>query len=51
MIDECRRAVAEVIKLYGKKVTVGIHTHNDCGLAVANSLVAVKEGAKKHSMN
>ena len=45
MIDECRRAVAEVVKLYGKKVTVGIHTHNDCGLAVANSLVAVKEGA------
>ncbi len=45
MIDECRRAVSEVVKLYGKKVTVGIHTHNDCGLAVANSLVAVKEGA------
>jgi 2-isopropylmalate synthase len=45
MIDECRRAVSEVVKLYGKKVTIGIHTHNDCGLAVANSLVAVKEGA------
>ena len=45
MIDECRRAVNEVVKLFGKKVTIGIHTHNDCGLAVANSLVAVKEGA------
>ncbi len=45
MIDECRKAVSEVVKLFGKKVTVGIHTHNDCGLAVANSLVAVKEGA------
>ena len=45
MIDECRKAVSEVVKLYGKKVTIGIHTHNDCGLAVANSLVAVKEGA------
>ena len=45
MIDECRSAVKEVVKLYGKKVTVGIHTHNDCGLAVANSLVAVKEGS------
>ena len=44
MIDECRCAVKEVVKLYGKKVTIGIHTHNDCGLAVANSLVAVKEG-------
>ncbi len=26
-------------------VPVGIHTHNDCGLALANSLVAVKAGA------
>lgn len=26
-------------------VPVGIHTHNDCGLAVANSLVAVRAGA------
>lgn len=24
----------------------GIHTHNDCGLAVANSLAAVREGVK-----
>lgn len=45
MIDECRRAVREVVKLFGKKLTVGIHTHNDCGLAVANSMVAVSEGA------
>ncbi|MCX8108166.1 MAG: citramalate synthase [Verrucomicrobiae bacterium] len=27
------------------KVPVGIHTHNDCGLAVANALVAVEMGA------
>jgi len=26
-------------------VTLGIHTHNDCGLAVANSLMAVRNGA------
>ena len=45
MLDDCRRAVAEVVKFFGNKVTVGIHTHNDCGLAVANSLVAVTEGA------
>ncbi|MCR4900695.1 MAG: citramalate synthase [Treponema sp.] len=44
MIDECRNAVADVIKTFGSKVQIGIHTHNDCGLAVANSLIAVKEG-------
>jgi 2-isopropylmalate synthase len=27
------------------KVPVGIHSHNDCGLAVANSLTAVQSGA------
>ena len=26
-------------------VTVGIHVHNDCGMAVANSIMAVKNGA------
>jgi len=45
MIDECRKAVADVVATFGSKVKIGIHTHNDCGLAVANSLVAVSEGA------
>ena len=45
MIDQCRDAVAEVVAKFGSKVQIGIHTHNDCGLAVANSLVAVTEGA------
>lgn len=27
-------------------VPVGIHCHNDCGLAVANSLMAVRAGAR-----
>src|SRR5437763_15630314 len=34
------RAVREAVKC-----DVGIHTHNDCELAVANSLAAVREGA------
>ncbi|OJF77447.1 MAG: citramalate synthase [Treponema sp. CETP13] len=29
----------------GKPVQIGIHTHNDCGLAVANSIVATNCGA------
>lgn len=45
MIDELREAVKDVVKTFGSKVRIGIHTHNDSGLAVANSLVAVTEGA------
>ena len=36
--DVCRRVVEEV------GVTLGIHCHNDCGMAVANSLMAVQNG-------
>jgi len=29
----------------GARPPVGIHAHNDCGMAVANSIIAVKKGA------
>ena len=29
----------------GKPINIGIHTHNDCGLALANTLAAVEAGA------
>jgi len=29
-----------------KGVSIGIHAHNDCGLALANSLIAVQAGAR-----
>jgi len=45
MIDELRAAVKDVVAKFGDKAKIGIHTHNDSGLAVANSLVAVCEGA------
>ncbi|HBG64956.1 MAG TPA: citramalate synthase, partial [Treponema sp.] len=45
LIEDCRTAVAAVVERFGKACTVGIHTHNDSGLAVANSLVAVEAGA------
>ncbi len=38
------KAAAEAVALAGS-VAVGIHTHNDSGLAVANSLAAVAAGA------
>lgn len=43
--DECREATQTVFERFGKKVKIGIHTHNDSGLAVANSLIAVQAGA------
>jgi 2-isopropylmalate synthase len=43
VIAERTQAAAKV--LAAVKVPVGIHTHNDCDLAVANSLAAVDAGA------
>ncbi|MCQ2588918.1 MAG: citramalate synthase [Treponema sp.] len=45
MMDDFREAVKTVYQKFGKKACIGVHTHNDCGLAVANSLLGVMEGA------
>ncbi len=42
---DCMDATRVAVEKFGKKVSVGIHTHNDAGLAVANSILAVEAGA------
>lgn len=41
--DEVQKITEKVAATFG--VPVGIHCHNDCGMAVASSLLAVKGGA------
>src|SRR5215469_11446105 len=43
MVDEVGRITAAVVRAIPAQV--GIHTHNDCELGVANALVAIKAGA------
>ena len=45
MLDDCAKITEAVVAEFGKVCSIGIHTHNDSGLAVANSLVAVQSGA------
>lgn len=42
--DEIYSITKTVVEKFG--VTVGIHAHNDCGMAVANAIMAVKAGAE-----
>lgn len=42
--DEIYKITSEVVSKFN--VVVGVHAHNDCGMAVANSIMAVKAGAK-----
>jgi 2-isopropylmalate synthase len=43
---EVAEATAAVVAALGGDVEVGIHTHNDAEVGVANSLAAVREGAR-----
>ena len=43
-VTQAVRAAKEAVEKAGR-TQIGIHAHNDCGLAVANSLAAVDAGA------
>jgi 2-isopropylmalate synthase len=44
-VDSITKRVVEKFGGLGTGVTIGIHCHNDCGMAAANSILAVKSGA------
>jgi 2-isopropylmalate synthase len=44
--DQIAAATADVVTRLGEQVEVGIHVHDDAGCGVANSLAAVREGAR-----
>lgn len=41
------RLIGEIVRRVGQEVAVSVHCHNDLGLAVANSLEAVRNGARQ----
>jgi len=44
--DQVAAATAAAVAAVGERVEVGIHVHDDAGCGVANSLAAVREGAR-----
>ena len=47
MPEDIKNGVKKVRETIGKNSAIGIHVHNDCDLAVANSLVAYEAGANQ----
>ncbi len=45
--DEYGELIARMVTVLGEKVIVSVHCHDDLGLAAANSLAAVKAGARQ----
>src|SRR6267154_3791314 len=45
--DEYGALIARLVKALGNTAVVSVHCHDDLGLAVANSLAAVKAGARQ----
>jgi len=45
--EEVKIAVSKAKEAIGNKTIIGVHCHNDCELAVANSLIAYEAGARQ----
>lgn len=45
--DEYASLISKIVKALGDTAVVSVHCHDDLGLAVANSLAAVKAGARQ----
>ncbi len=45
--DEIAAMVSEMVKFVNDRAVISVHNHNDLGLAVANSLAALKAGARQ----
>jgi 2-isopropylmalate synthase len=45
--DEYAELIARMVKALGDRAIVSVHCHDDLGLAVANSLAAIKAGARQ----
>jgi 2-isopropylmalate synthase len=45
--EEMSRIIKTIVKSINSKASVGIHCHNDLGLAVANTLSAISSGAQE----
>jgi 4-hydroxy 2-oxovalerate aldolase/4-hydroxy-2-oxovalerate/4-hydroxy-2-oxohexanoate aldolase len=47
LMDEVRSKVSTLRNQLNEDVEIGFHAHNNLGLSIANSLVAIKEGATR----
>jgi 2-isopropylmalate synthase len=45
--EEYAELIGRIVRLLGDRAVVSVHCHDDLGLAVANSLAAVKAGARQ----
>jgi len=45
--EEYAELIGQIVQVLGDRATVSVHCHDDLGLAVANSLAAVRAGARQ----